>query len=294
MKVFNALAVLAVLAVLSQSTISQEGGMIPYDSAPGEIGGQGHWYALRTLKAEEYYADRPIMSDIRENEDGSYSVSGEPPINVTLVVDTNFSTEYRWRKALNWLREAEQMFRNSGVPLRFVVVRIVDVTGPDTMEERLNWLDDRPYREDSDLVLYLALHYMFDPACGVTYLYSTLSVSGCSSKVLAHEIGHQFGLLHAHDQREGPKGFCMDGNDTAEEDCSKGTIMSYSYNKVPLFANRLFKYNERPLGDEDQDAVEHLNKVKTEIALRAELRKENNNRFESDLIRDLQICYLPK
>ena len=46
--------------------------------------------------------------------------------------------------------------------------------------------------------------------------------------------------------------------------------MSYASNRIPLFANKYYTYLDLPLGNDDHDAVAHLNKVKTQKALLGE------------------------
>ena len=258
--------------LVSISALAQEGGMIPLDSPVGEIGGRGHWYSLRTMKAETYYQKPPVMSDIKEDADG-YSVSGEPPVDVSLVLHPSwgYSSGEPWREAINWVREAEQMYRNSGVPLRFVIKSIQTYDEmPDTVEAAYNAV---PFslRGDADLLVILLPYMTGDPYCGIASIGGSKSASACSSVTLAHELGHNFGLYHAHNPgKEGRKGYCM-RPDADALDCYTGTIMSYAGNgRVPLFAHKDFTYEGSPLGTEEHDAVAYLNKVKTKKALLSE------------------------
>ena len=137
MTIFRAFALMlawaAFMGVFFPKADAQEGGMIPMDSPVGEIGGRGHWYSLRTMKAEDYYSKPPVMSDIVYDDEGYPQVSGEPPIEMTLLLHPSWYRTEPWRYAINWVREAEQIFRNSGVPVRFVIKRIVTVEDmPDT------------------------------------------------------------------------------------------------------------------------------------------------------------------
>ena len=116
---------LLAITLLYSSLTSSEAGMIPFDSPVGEIGGRGHWYALRTMKGDLFWEDPPEFTDIRENEDGTYSIAGEPPIAVVIVLHPDFYRDREpWRRAIDWVRQAEQMYRNSGVALRFVINHI--------------------------------------------------------------------------------------------------------------------------------------------------------------------------
>jgi hypothetical protein len=272
---FIALAFLALKLTAIQDSRA-EGGMIPMDSPVGEIGGRGHWYTLRTMKAEDYWEEPAVTSDIRENEDGSYSVMGEPPISVALVLHPDFYLDKEpWRNAIDWLRQAEQMYRNSGVPVRFVIEHIeIWDDMPDTTESAYNSLSFVKYQKDYgvDMVVGLINHSYADPYCGVAGIGGLRSVSGCSPKTLAHELGHNFGLGHAHSSGyTGKKGFCVSPAPNAR-DCTKGTLMSYAgANRIPLFAAEGFSYEGDPLGNEEHTAVEHLRKVVTGVALFNEL-----------------------
>lgn len=270
-----------VFAVLvSVNALAQEGGMIPMDSPAGEIGGRGHWYSLRTMKAETYYELPPVMSDIIYDEEGNPQVSGEPPIEMTLLLHRGWYTQEPWRYAIKWVREAEQMFRNSGVPVRFIIKRIVTVPDmPDTKREAYYYLrerDAKKYATDSDLVVALMPHYYGDPYCGIASIGGWLSVSGCSTKTLAHELGHNFGLHHAHQSGYAErKGYCISPSPSAE-DCDIGTLMSYAgRGRLPLFADHRFTKDGNPLGEDAHTAVEWLNKVKTKKALRIELTNQS-------------------
>lgn len=269
---------IASTVLFSLVALAEEGGMIPLDSPTGEIGGRGHWYSLRTMKAEDYYSKQPVMSDVKE-VDGDYSVSGEPPIDLAIVLHPlwGYRSGQPWREALDWVRQAEQMYRNSGVPIRFVVRSIQTKWDmPDYVEQAFHALSAEDVGGKYDLVVGLIPHVPGDSWCGVASLGGIRSVSACSPLTLAHELGHNFGLYHSFNpNREGRKGYCMQGNDGFE--CELGTIMSYAGSRrVPLFANKDFTYRGLPLGDEEHHAVEYLNRVKTKKALRSELSSSNN------------------
>lgn len=256
-----------------------EAGMIPLDSPVGEIGGQGHWYTLRTLKGADYWEDPAFISDVKANEDGTYSVSGEAPISLGIVLHQDwYPTDEPWRRAIDWVRQAEQMFRNSGVRVRFVIEHIEVQDLPDTKEKAYNAVQTLE-AYGADMTVVLMPHYYFDPYCGIAtvgrkdyYGGSIRSVSGCSPKTLAHELGHNFGLKHSHNiSAWGNKGYCFTPNASAK-DCDAGTLMSYSGNgRVPLFANKNFKLNDQILGDEEHTAVEWLNAVAAGRGLAYEL-----------------------
>jgi len=297
MTIFRAFALLLAWAAFMGMFFPKaeaEGGMIPFDSPVGEIGGRGHWYALRTMKGELYWENPAVISDIKENEDGSYSVSGEPPVSLSIVLHPGWYPEDEpWRRAIDWVRQAEQVFRNSGVPIRFVIERIsVWEDFPDTVEESINALNFDKYEFGADLVVGLKPYMAGDPYCGVASIRGALSISSCGPLTLAHELGHNFGLYHSHNGgHEGQKGICF-GPDPAAYECSEGTIMSYSgQGRIPLFANKDFTYDGKPLGNEEHDAVAHLNKVKTAKALRWELaNRDKPSRSHDSGETDYHLC----
>lgn len=254
-----------------------EAGMIPMDSPVGEIGGKGHWYSLRTMKGKDYWKDPAVTSDIRKNEDGTYSITGEAPVSVVLVLHPDWYPEEPWRHAIHWLRQAEQMYRNSGVPVRFVIegIEVWDEM-PDTVEAAYHAMPfDRFADRGADLVVGLKPVMAGDPYCGVASISGAKSVSSCSPVVLAHELGHNFGLHHAHKSgQEGRKGYCIDPKPQAYE-CEVGTIMSYAgYGRIPLFAANGFTYDGQPLGTEEHTAVEYLRSSVVGKALRWELARD--------------------
>ena len=297
---------LLLTALLYSSNTSSEAGMIPFDSPVGEIGGRGHWYALRTMKGDLFWEDPPVFTDILENEDGTYSIAGEPPVAVVIVLHPDFFRDREpWRRAIDWVRQAEQMYRNSGVALRFVINHIETWDEmPDSKEAALGAMDEKQYTEYSpDLLIMLMPHYFADPLCGIaqlgdpTYYGGILkSVSGCSPITLAHELGHNFGLLHDFDDIRFDdivrRGYCYKGASGTSETCNRGTIMAYATYRAPFFANRNFTVDGGdPLGDETHDSVEYLNKVKTGRSLAWELDQKRPPPYNPDADR---FIYVPE
>lgn len=287
--------VLALVLMMVSLSAVPEAGMIGFNTPPGPIGGQGHWYSLRTMKGVDYWEDPAIISDVRYDEEtGQYSVSGEPPIAVAIVLHPDFyANREPWRRALDWVRQAEQIFRNSGVALRFVVNHIETRQDlPDGVEAAYNHISGGEYvKYGVDMLIVLMPTYGYDPLCGIASLGRSnyfggviRSVSACDPETLAHELGHNFGLFHYGDDRSligevdrVPGGYCITGGATDEEqNCITGTIMSYASNRVPFFANRNFMYKGKPLGSEEADAVEHLNRVKAGRALAYELDQQRS------------------
>ena len=278
----------------SVDALATEGGMIPFDSPVGEIGGRGHWYALRTMKGEDYWTNPAVSSDIRENEDGTYSIAGDAVISLGLVLHPEwYPDDEPWRRAIDWIRQAEQMYRNSGVRVRFMIEKIVvweDM--PDTKLAAYNKLPSMA-EYGADMTVGLMPHFSFDNICGVAAIGSTSyyggsirSVSGCNPATLAHELGHNFGLFHSFNWTEDNnpdgktnKGYCLLGSDDAEFNCIEGTIMSYSRNRLPLFSTPEYTKGGLPLGDEASNAVAHLNQQVTGRALAWELDQQRGLSF---------------
>jgi hypothetical protein len=269
---------LLLLKAFAVSNAQAEAGMIPFDSPVGEIGGRGHWYSLRTMKGADYWNDPAVMSDIRENDDGTYSIMGEAPVSVFLVLHPSWYVgDEPWRRAIDWMRQAEQMYRNSGVPVRFVIEGIETWEDmPDTVESAYHAMNfDRYAQHGADLVIGLKPYMAGDPYCGIAGVRGRRSVSSCSPKTLAHEIGHNLGLGHAHSGGYvGKKGYCVSPSAEAK-DCTKGTLMSYAGNgRIPLFAANGFTYDGDPIGSDEHTAVEHLRSSVVGKALAWELSRD--------------------
>jgi hypothetical protein len=280
---------LLLLALLMPSLTYSEAGMIGFDSPVGPIGGQGHWYTLRTMRGDDFWEDPPALTDIKV-ENGLYSIPGEPPVSVAIVLHPNWYTDNEpWRRAIDWLRQAEQMFRNSGVPIRFIINHIeTDPDMPDGKRAAFDYVDVRDYyKHEVDLVIILLPHYYGDGLCGIAQLgrveWSVVlkSASGCSPTTLAHELGHNFGLVHDWEENKydletnlfgvSNRGYCESGISGDSSSCGNGTIMAYSSGRMPFFANRKYTYKGKALGDETHDAVEFLNIIKTTRSLAYEL-----------------------
>ena len=240
-----------------------------------------HWWRWDTMKGSDFWNDPPPVSDINQNSDGTYSVNGEVPISLALVLHPAFGGDEPWRKAISWIRQAEQMFRSSGVPVRFIIESIeIDQDMPDTTRAAFNALE--PRRNGADMTVGLIRHIYGDGLCGVanlgSYNYyggSIKSMSGCDPITLAHELGHNFGLVHDFNPtNRGERGYCVKGTSGSHETCEKGTIMAYAMNRIPFFSSAEFKYEGQVIGDEDADATSYLRKTMTGRALAWELDQE--------------------
>ena len=289
---------LLTVAILYSSLTSSEAGMIPFDSPVGEIGGRGHWYTLRTMKGLDYWLDPPEFTDIQQDDEGYYSIAGEPPITMVIVLHPGFYKDREpWRRAIDWVRQAEQIFRNSGVPLRFVINHIETWQQmPSTKQAALEAMDETQYSkyEPDLLVMLLPSYFGADPLCGIaqlgdpTYYGGILkSASGCDPETLAHELGHNFGLLHDFDSIRFDdivrRGYCVKGVSGDFDTCNRGTIMAYATYRYPFFSNRQYTVDDgEPLGDEEHDAVEYLNRVKGGLSLAWELDQKRPPPYNPD------------
>ena len=181
------LAVVALASVLPSKAS-------PYPDMEVEAGpalGATHWWRWETLRGKDYYEDPPTLADIQDNGDGTYSMPGEAPISITLVLHPEFFPDNPWRKAIDWVRQAETYYRNSGVSVRFLVQSIHTYGDmPDFKEQAYNYMRVRAgelaEETGADMVAVLMPHYISDPYCGVATIGTRnkgyLSVSGCSPK----------------------------------------------------------------------------------------------------------------
>lgn len=262
----------------------------PFPSIDEEPGpwARMHWHRWDTMRGPEYWDNPPVTSDVRDNLDGTYSITGEAPVSVALVLHPDWYPEEPWRKAIGWLRQAELMYRNSGVSVRFVIESIETWDEfPDTVERAYNYMSFDRFIGRADLLIGLKPVMAGDPYCGVAGINGAKSVSSCSPITLAHELGHNFGLHHAHrGGYEGRKGYCMTPSPEAR-DCDRGTIMSYAgQRRVPLFAADGFTYKGQALGNTEHTAVEFL---RSRVVGKA-LRNESGEQGGFDIAEDVALC----
>ena len=275
----TALTLGLLLVVLSVSASSPPFPSI--EEPPGPLG-KTHWWRWSTFKGVDYWNNPPTVVDIKEHEDGTYSTLGPPPVSVAVVLHPSWGedTGEPWREAIAWIREAEDIFNNSGVPIRFIIEHIEVVEDlPDSKESAYYHVSGSDYAKyGADLLIILLPHYSIDRLCGIAsvgrsnYYGGVLkSASGCSPFTLAHELGHNFGLQHDFKEAdEANRGYCIKGSSGSADTCSRGTIMAYARSRVPFFSS-LYEYEKEPLGDETHNARDYLNKVKTGRALAWEL-----------------------
>jgi hypothetical protein len=115
-------------------------------------------------------------------------------------------------------------------------------------------------RNRADLVAVMSVG-TGDGYCGVASLgrkdraYIRTSATSCGLDTFIHEIGHNFGLHHAHkDGYEGRKGWCMSPADNAKN-CWKGTVMSYASGSSRI---RRFADVDAGWGTEEHTAAAYL------------------------------------
>jgi len=157
---------------------------------------------------------------------------------------------------------------NSGVDVEVEVacVGYVDDVPRGTLDAyyyvRDNYTQDIARRNAADMVSYLG-PYAADGYCGVASVgngspWVRTNVTTCDRlSTYAHEVGHNFGLHHAHQSGyNGRKGYCYSPSPSAR-DCSSGTLMSYAgSNRDQRFADY-----EAGYGTEENTAVQWLRKV---------------------------------
>lgn len=291
---------------------SSEPGEIPLNSPAGPVGGEGtdniHWYQQESMKASRYAKTPPKMPApiICNEEDTSVSCAGTPMRGtrellefpgltyVLVYVEVDERIDEPWRFALAQLREATRTFQRSGVPVQFLVAEIkeVDVTNDGSMTSMLNDLRGRAEgisrRTGADLVMRLlspswAWSYCGIAALGTLKSWPMASVTACYTRnTLAHEIGHNFGLLH--DRFHGGNPYIEGGEGYITDDESMGTVMSYAESRVPFFSSPKLSYRGRIWGDEYTDAASALRDALGTIAMAYE-----NLPPEGDYVTDTQL-----
>jgi hypothetical protein len=266
------------------TTLSPAYGQAPFPDRyePPSKFAKTHWWRWDTMRGADFWNDPPPLSDINENDDGTYSVNGEVPVSIALVLHPDFGGTEPWRKAISWVREAERIFRSSGVPVRFIIESIeVDPDMPDTTRTAFSKLYSRASK-GADMTVGLIEHIYGDPLCGVAnigrydyYGGSIKSMSGCNPMTLAHELGHNFGLLHDfNSSSQAGIGYCIRGESGSSDTCSKGTVMAYSRARIPFFSSKDFKYDGEVIGDESADASSFLRRTLTGRGLAWELDQQ--------------------
>lgn len=292
----NTLAkILILLPLMTALVSSSEPGEISLNSPAGPVGGEGtdniHWYQQESMRAERYADEPPKMPSpvICNPEDTSVDCYGTPMKGnrellefagltyVLVYVEVDERIDEPWRFALAQLREATRTFQRSGVPVQFLIAEIqtVDVTEDGSMTSQLDNLRGRAEsisrRTGADLVIRLLSPSWVWNYCGVAALGSLkswpmASVTACYTKnTLAHEIGHNFGLLH--DRFRGGKPYIEGGLGYITDDESKGTVMSYAESRIPFFSSPKLLYKERVWGDAETNAVNALRSALGTIAM---------------------------
>lgn len=159
-----------------------------------------------------------------------------------------------------------------------------------------NWQNESPWREKSNIVYEKRIdfiHLLLDNsiywnACGVARKFTgenyPVGVTACYSRydvaswdpdqtistehVLAHEVGHQFGLEHDRPNATGDA--FIEGGYGFQDDPEYGTIMSYAKIRIPYFSNPDISVRGEVFGDETTNAVKALNTVAPKLSLNFE------------------------
>jgi hypothetical protein len=201
-------------------------------------------------------------------------LSSEQQVTVNLMVQVDDSIAFAWRYALSHIRQVNRIFRQSRVPVTLLVSEIqsVDIRkryGSDieqVFDTAASTLEDMTRENEADIVLILMNPDLAVEdgdgfiTCGLgslPYYYTiNLSVVTCEdtdSTILAHEIGHNFGLVHDATTREDDldfdPSFASGGEGFLDTESGCGTIMSYSDCIIPIFSNPKLKIT-RDNGDE--------------------------------------------
>jgi len=125
---------------------------------------------------------------------------------------------------------------------------------------RDKYAQDLGERNRADLVAVLSVG-TGDGYCGVASLgrkdraFIRTSATSCGLDTFIHEVGHNFGIHHAHQEGYGGrKGWCMSPAD-GSRNCLRGTVMSYASGSS---RERRFADVDAGWGTEEHTAAEYL------------------------------------
>ena len=320
--VFSCILALYCSLALAQSNI-------PIDSPRGSyVGAENiHWYqqlGLRESDVQGFPVSVRGGDAIRCDQDVSvdclgveisipqptYFRMGNSVIKVAVFVDTRQTSgfDFRWRRAVDAIRRANDAFRRSGADVTLSIVSIEDFDFDakgyaydpfglfdDIRAAEISFLDAKARDTEADTFLFVrnaqgqinlndpetvcgaAVPGLNDPA---SFIASPVFLS-CEDAVAqqnyqntpylaAHEFGHVLGLVHQDSARAGIPFVSYGGPFFSE---GIGTIMSQGGFMLPFFSSPLLMFEGALLGDVDTaNAVQAINQAAATVSLHWERR----------------------
>ncbi len=268
--------------------------------------------AQRVVRIEECNTEDPSRScngllfqavDIYAENDlegvPSFESHKQAIVNLHILVDDTI--DYAWRYALKQVRDTNRAFKNSLVPITLMVSAIESVDMESRFGSNIDDVFDAAWDAREELTAtneadIVAVFMATDRAVeddegfvtdglGSVPIYYGINVAvtvSDDSNVFAHEIGHNFGLVHdiatlEDNDEDATSAFVEGGLGYVDPETECGTLMSYANCVVPLFSSPLIKVRPNgseenvPLGSDTENAQEALKASRWMVALSNEV-----------------------
>lgn len=264
-------------------------------------------YALINHGYPSEYIECPVVNNTSCNglyvkEDIMlYNRVGQQTIRVGFFVDDRLTINLR---PVYWqIQQTNVAFLKSGVNIKIepAFVQTINISNyyqKDAVRlayDLSDWENTYPFSDYTNLVHEHQadfVHVMLDSRedwniCGAGWSYTgkiTAGLTACygpsdfatadperktsTEYILAHELGHQFGLQH--DIENSTNEPFIEGGYGFQVNEKYGTIMSYAETRVPYFSSPKLKVNNEIYGDKTANAVSALNEMAPKLSLNFE------------------------